>query len=110
MYILKTGDLEGFIKIVELEALSLHALMMTSNPSYILIKPETLYVINKIIDFREITKIPICFTLDAGPNLHLLYPENFSSKVLDFINSELIKHCKNGKFILDKVGEGAKKI
>jgi len=110
MHILKTGDLEGFIKIVELEALSLHALMMTSNPSYILIKPETLYVINKIIDFREITKTPICFTLDAGPNLHLLYPENFSSKVLDFINSELIDHCKNRKFILDKVGEGAKKI
>ena len=110
MHILKTGDLEGFIKIVELEALSLHALMMTSNPSYILIKPETLYVINKIIDFREITKTPICFTLDAGPNLHLLYPENFSSKVLDFINSELINYCKNRKFILDKVGEGAKKI
>ena len=64
----------------------------------------------KRIDFREITKTPICFTLDAGPNLHLLYPENFSSKVLDFINSELINHCKNGKFILDKVGEGAKKI
>ena len=110
IHILKTGDLESFIKIVELEALSLHALMMTSNPSYILIKPETLNAINKIIDFRETTKTPICFTLDAGPNLHLLYPENFSSKVLDFINSELKIHCKKGKFILDKVGDGARKI
>ena len=110
IHILKTGDLESFIKIVELEALSLHALMMTSNPSFILIKPETLNAINKIIDFRETTKTPICFTLDAGPNLHLLYPENFSSKVLDFINSELKNHCKKGKFILDKVGDGARKI
>ena len=110
IHILKTGDLESFIKIVELEALSLHALMMTSNPSYILIKPETLNAINKIVDFRETTKTPICFTLDAGPNLHLLYPENFSSKVLDFINSELKIHCKKGKFILDKVGDGARKI
>ena len=110
IHILKTGDLESFIKIVELEALSLHALMMTSNPSYILIKPETLNAINKIIDFRETTKTPICFTLDAGPNLHLLYPENFSSKVLDFINSELKIHCKKGKFIIDKVGDGARKI
>ena len=108
--ILKSGDLESFIKIVELEALTLHALMMTSNPSYILINPETLNVINKIIDYRESTKTPICFTLDAGPNIHLLYPESFSSEVLDFINSELINYCKERKFILDKVGTGAKKI
>ena len=108
--ILKSGDLDSFIKIVELEALTLHALMMTSNPSYILINPETLNVINKIIDYRESTKTPICFTLDAGPNIHLLYPESFSSEVLDFINSELINYCKEGKFILDKVGRGAKKI
>ena len=108
--ILKSGDLDSFIKIVELEALTLHALMMTSSPSYILINPETLNVINKIIDYRESTKIPICFTLDAGPNIHLLYPESFSSEVLDFINSELINYCKEGKFILDKVGRGAKKI
>ena len=108
--ILKSGDLDSFIKIVELEALTLHALMMTSSPSYILINPETLNVINKIIDYRESTKTPICFTLDAGPNIHLLYPESFSSEVLDFINSELINYCKEGKFILDKVGRGAKKI
>ena len=108
--ILKSGDLDSFIKIVELEALTLHALMMTSNPSYILINPETLSVINKIIDYRESTKTPICFTLDAGPNIHLLYPASFSNEVLDFINSELINYCKEGKFILDKVGRGAKKI
>ena len=27
-----------------------------------------------------------------------------------FINSELKIHCKKGKFILDKVGDGARKI
>ena len=108
--ILKSGDLDSFIKIVELEALTLHALMMTSSPSYILINPETLNVINKIIDYRESTKTPICFTLDAGPNIHLLYPASFSNEVLDFIKSELINYCKEGKFILDKVGRGAKKI
>ena len=83
--------------------------MMTSNPSYILIKPETLNVINKIIDFRETTKIPICFTLDAGPNL-VYYIRKFFKQVLDFINYELINYCKNRKFILDKVGQGAKNI
>ena len=58
------GDLEGFIKIVELEALSLHALMMTSNPSYILIKPETLNVINKIINLVSLKNEAV---LEIGP-------------------------------------------
>lgn len=34
--ILKSGDLEAFGQLVEHEALSLHAMMMTSNPSFIL--------------------------------------------------------------------------
>jgi diphosphomevalonate decarboxylase len=26
------------------------------------------------------TKTPVCFTLDAGANVHVLYPENVSEK------------------------------
>ena len=37
---MKSGDLEGFIEIVESEALSLHAMMMTSNPYFILFQAE----------------------------------------------------------------------
>ena len=62
---LKSGDLDSFIKIVENEALQLHAMMMTSNPYFILIKPKTLNIINEIRDFRRKFNIPICFTLDA---------------------------------------------
>ena len=40
--ILKSGDLDGFISIAESEALMIHSLMLTSNPSYILMKPNTL--------------------------------------------------------------------
>jgi diphosphomevalonate decarboxylase len=50
--VMKAGDLEAFIKIVELEALSLHAMMMTSNPYFILMKPQTLSIIEKIWEFR----------------------------------------------------------
>ncbi len=107
--ILKNGDLENFISIVESEALTLHALMMTSKPNYILMNPGTLNVIYKIIDYRETTKTPICFSLDAGPNVHLLYPNSFSTEILNFINEELLTYCKEGKFIFDKVGMGAKK-
>ncbi|MDF0707293.1 diphosphomevalonate/mevalonate 3,5-bisphosphate decarboxylase family protein [Flagellimonas okinawensis] len=108
--ILASGDLEGFIKLVESEALTLHAMMMTSSPYFILMKPDTLEIINKIWQYREETKIPVCFTLDAGANVHLLYPVAAKEKVQMFIEDELAPHCENGQYIHDKVGSGAIKI
>ena len=107
---LKSGDLDTFINITESEALQLHALMMCSNPSYILMKPNTLNLINEIREFRQETKIPICFTLDAGPNVHLLYPESEAEKVEDYIKNVLADYCDRDRWIADHVGEGPKKL
>ncbi len=108
--ILKTGDLNKFVKLVESEALTLHAMMMTSMPYFILMKPNTLEIINKIWSFRNLTKIPVCFTLDAGANVHLLYPENEKVNVLKFIHDELVGYCQNGQYICDEIGNGAIQI
>ncbi|MDR6300549.1 diphosphomevalonate/mevalonate 3,5-bisphosphate decarboxylase family protein [Mesonia maritima] len=108
--ILKEGNLEKFIKLVESESLTLHAMMMSSNPYFILMKPNTLEIINKIWNYRADTNSKLCFTLDAGANVHLLYPENEKTKVLDFIKSQLVAHCQNEQYICDKVGSGAKQI
>ena len=105
--VLETGNLDEFMKIIESEALTLHALMMTSLPYFILMKPNTLEIINKIWKFRNKTKIPICFTLDAGANIHVLYPENVRESVLQFIASELVGYCQNGQYICDEIGTGA---
>ncbi|VXC26454.1 Diphosphomevalonate decarboxylase [Flavobacterium sp. 9AF] len=105
--ILSTGNLTEFIKIVESEALTLHAMMMTSMPYFILMKPNTLEIINRIWKFRNETNTPVCFTLDAGANVHILYPENVSEKVLDFIKNELVGYCQNGQYICDEIGKGA---
>jgi diphosphomevalonate decarboxylase len=108
--ILESGNLEKFIAIVESEALTLHAMMMTSLPYFILMKPNTLGIINRIWKFRNETQIPVCFTLDAGANVHVLYPENVSAKVLQFIQSELVGYCKNDGYICDVVGKGSQLI
>ncbi len=108
--IFEQGDLEGFIKIVESEALTLHAMMMTSMPYFILMKPNTLEIINKIWEYRETTQVPVCFTLDAGANVHVLYPEEHKKEVLKFIAEELAQYCENGQYINDQVGKGAVKI
>ncbi|PKH67045.1 diphosphomevalonate decarboxylase [Flavobacterium sp. ALD4] len=105
--IFESGNLEEFIKVVESEALTLHAMMMTSMPYFILMKPNTLQIINTIWKFRNETKIPVCFTLDAGANVHVLYPGNVSKKVLQFIKDELVDFCQNGQYICDEIGNGS---
>ncbi|MCI3939067.1 diphosphomevalonate decarboxylase [Chryseobacterium aahli] len=96
--ILKNGDMNAFIKLVEHEALTLHAMMMISDPAFILMKTGTLEVINKIWDFRRETELPLFFTLDAGANVHLLFPNDGSEeKIKTFIEAELLQHTqKNG--------------
>ena len=102
--ILKQGDLEGFIKIAESEANQLHDLMATSTPSYTLKEANTVNIIDKVLDFRKETCLPICYTLDAGPNVHLLYPDSCSEKVHDFIENVLKDYCYNNKWIDDNNG------
>jgi diphosphomevalonate decarboxylase len=72
--------------------------------------PNTLAMIEAIRDFRESSQIPVYFTLDAGPNIHLLYPNKFKSKVHEFIDLELKQFCENGRIIFDAVGKGPKLI
>ncbi len=109
MDIMKAGDRQAFVKQVESEALTLHAMMMTSTPYYLLIKPNTLQIINKIFEFRNDTKIPVCFTLDAGPNVHLLYGRYDEEAVNRFISLEIKPFLSKKGVIQDYVGKGPEK-
>src|SRR5690606_15902555 len=102
------GDLTAFNALVESEALTLHAMMMTSMPYFILMKPHTLEIINKIWAFRAETGLNVSFTLDAGANVHVLYPKNEAVQILQFIEDELAIYCQNGHYICDQIGFGAK--
>lgn len=106
---LTAGDIDTFIKITESEALTLHAMMMTSHPYFILMKPNTLAIIEHIWEFRKETDIPVCFTLDAGANVHMLYPAAHAAVVKTFITNKLVQFCENSHYICDQVGAGAQK-
>lgn len=115
--ILKNGDLQAFIKLVEHEALTLHAMMMMSDPAFILMKTGTMEVINKVWKFRAETGLPLFFTLDAGANVHLLFPgevweqeagsqqPSTDNRLLieHFISSELLQHTQNGGVVKDEM-------
>lgn len=108
--ILSKGDLDAFIHLVESEALTLHAMMLTSMPYYILMSPNTLQIIEAIWEYREKTGSKLCFTLDAGANVHLLYPEAEKEAVLELIKEKLFVYCQKGQYICDYIGLGAKKV
>lgn len=107
---LKTGDESLFFKVLENEALSLHSLMMSSNPGYLLMRPATVSIIENILDFRQQSGIGIGFTLDAGPNIHLLYFERDRSAVKGFIEQSLLPFCSKRRWIDDGMGNGPRAI
>ena len=103
--VMRTGDLEQFGLIVEKEALTLHALMMASSPPYMLMEPGTVEAIKIIKAFRAENNIPVYFTLDAGPNIHLLYPDTYTNDVAKL--KEAIKPlCEDGTILDDNIGNG----
>lgn len=104
--VLVGGDTEKFINIVENEALTLHAMMMSSDPGFLLLEPGTLAIIGKVRDYREQSGQFIAFTLDAGPNIHLLYHDKDKHETELFIKRELMKFCENEVFITDRLGTG----
>ncbi|BBA17220.1 diphosphomevalonate decarboxylase [Blattabacterium cuenoti STAT] len=92
--ILKIGDFKKFGELIEHEALTLHAMIMTSYPYFLWMKPNTLNVIQTVWDFRKHSNKNIYFTLDAGANVHLLYPIQEKKFILKWIYSDLFFFCK----------------
>lgn len=108
--VLQQGKVERFGELLESEALTLHALMMASHPPYLLIRPNTLTVIECIQQYRADTGRPLYFTLDAGPNLHLLYPHSIAAEVKTFIREQLLYFCEDQMYLADRVGKGPERL
>jgi diphosphomevalonate decarboxylase len=67
-------DFNAFASIVELDSDMMHAVMMTSTPALHYWKPASLEVINGVRQWR-MEGIPVCYSVDAGPNVHVICPE-----------------------------------
>jgi diphosphomevalonate decarboxylase len=103
---MRSGDMDAFIRITEQEALTLHSLMMSSADPFFLLQPNSLEIIEKIWQLRATENIPVCFTIDAGPNIHLLYPGSHDKYLKEWIKAELLSYTENKKWIEDGIGNG----
>jgi len=108
--VLKEGHWKLFASICEEEALSLHGLMMSSNPGYVLLEPDSLNILSEIRQFSKESQLPLAFTIDAGPNIHLLYPAEIKNEVNSWIQKKLPHYWSEQKLIFDKLGMGPQKI
>jgi diphosphomevalonate decarboxylase len=68
-------DFDAFTSIVELDSDMMHAVMMTSTPALHYWKPTSLEVMNSVRAWRS-EGIPICYTMDAGANVHVICLES----------------------------------
>jgi diphosphomevalonate decarboxylase len=67
-------DFNTFASIIELDSDMMHAVMMTSTPALHYWKPASLDVMNCVRQWR-MEGIPVCYTVDAGPNIHVICPD-----------------------------------
>jgi diphosphomevalonate decarboxylase len=70
-------DFTSFADIVEQDSTLMHAVMMTSNPPLFYWEPASMAIM-KIVPAWRAEGLPCCFTLDAGPNVHVLCPAEFA--------------------------------
>lgn len=75
-------DFAGFAEVVEYDSNLMHAVMMTSRPSLFYWLPPTLAVMEAVRSWRT-EGVEVCYTLDAGPNIHCLCTEHFAGQVRD---------------------------
>ncbi|MBL8046508.1 MAG: diphosphomevalonate decarboxylase, partial [Anaerolineales bacterium] len=78
---LMARDFEALAEIVELDSTTMHAVMMTSHPPLYYWEPQTLAVMKHIREWRA-AGLPVCFTVDAGANVHCLTLLEFAETVV----------------------------
>jgi len=96
-------DFDAFASIVELDSDMLHAVMMTSTPALHYWKPASLEVMMKVRAWRA-EGIPVCYTVDAGPNVHVICPESEAQ----IVDKRLREIPGVDNVLVARAGEGAK--
>jgi len=96
-------DFEAFADIVELDSNLMHAVMMTSQPRLFYWKPATLAIMRAVVDWRR-NGIPVCFTIDAGPNVHVITLGDHSPRVI----ADLVQIPGVSKVLVSRPGEAVR--
>lgn len=89
-------------EITEAEAVNMHAVMMTSNPPLYYWLPQTLEIMLAVQKWRD-RGLEAYFTVDAGPNVHVIC----QGKDCDKVKRKLSRILGAGSIIVNKPANGA---
>jgi diphosphomevalonate decarboxylase len=98
-------DFEVFAEIIEEDSNMMHAVMMTSHPALFYWEPATIEIMKAVQSWRK-TGIPAAYTIDAGPNVHILCESNALENIkhrlasIQGIKEVLIAHPGSGAIIV----------
>lgn len=69
-----------FCAVVEQDSNMMHAVMMTSTPPLLYWTAETLAIMQLVTTWRS-QGLHVCYTIDAGPNVHCICPESEAPEI-----------------------------
>jgi len=73
-------DFDALASVIELDSDMMHAVMMTSNPGLFYWRPASMAIMESVRKWRE-RGIPVCYTVDAGPNIHVICQREHAESV-----------------------------
>lgn len=68
---IKERNFNALTEVVELDSNLMHAVMISSHPPLFYWQPETVSVVQAVLSMRK-DGLPVCYTIDAGPNVHVI--------------------------------------
>jgi len=99
-------EFEKFGQLVEEEAIDLHLIAMSSRPAVFYWNEGTIEIINALQKWREEEGVLAYFTMDAGPNVHVICQEKDKREV-----NRRLKKLKNVlSTIVNKPTDGVKLV
>lgn len=100
-------DFAAFGELVEAEALELHAIYITSSPSLIYLRPESLKLIIQIKKWRS-EGLSVYFTLNTGQDVHVICRKKDAERVakllegIDEVQRTIINYPAKGARLTDR--------
>lgn len=79
---IRERDFDALAEVVELDSNLMHSVMLTSTPPLLYWEPATLAIMQAVQAWRK-SGFPACYTIDAGPNVHVLCTGQALREIVD---------------------------
>ena len=95
-------EFDALAEVVELDSNLMHAVMMTSQPPLFYWQPASLQIMHSVAVWRR-AGLPVCYTLDAGPNVHVICPAESAA----LVKEQLLEQSEVTDVLVARAGGGA---